>query len=154
MRRPHTRRRANRSSCGRCRRARFGWRAAAGFAALVIAAALAVYLSFATPWRAAPPAPQPLARFDAAIGAPGTVAMTVGSSVAFTPDGEKLVFLVLDAGGGTSLYVRRLDDLAAQQVPGTSGAGGAFFFLRTAGGSHISPKGSSRRRCSAAAARR
>ena len=110
-------------------RPRIGWRGALGFASLVIVAvSLGVYLSFAAPWRAAPPALRPLARFDAAIGAPGTVAMHVGSSVAFTPDGEKLVFLMLDADGGTSLFARRLDELTAQPVPGTFGASGAFFF--------------------------
>ncbi len=107
---------------------RIGWRVALGFAALVIAAAsLGVYLSFAAPWRATP-ALQPRMQFDAAIGAPGTVAMHVGSSVAFTPDGEKVVLLVLDANGGTSLFVRRLDELTARLLPGTFGASGAFFF--------------------------
>ena len=50
--------------------------------------------------------------FDAALGAPGTVAMLVGSSVAFTPDGESLVLLCGRCeDGNTSLFVRRLDEL-------------------------------------------
>jgi serine/threonine-protein kinase len=107
---------------------RVGWRAALGVAALVsLAVALGVFLSFA-PWRADAPSRPSLARFDAAIGTSGTVASHVGSSVAFTPDGDKLVFLVLAADGGTSLFVRRLDELAAHPVPGTFGATGAFFF--------------------------
>jgi serine/threonine-protein kinase len=108
---------------------KIGSRAVLGFASLVVAAAaFGMYLSFAAPWRADVRALQPLVQFDAAIGAPGTIAMHVGSSLAFTPDGEKLVFLVLGADGSTSLFVRRLDELTARSVPGTFGATGAFFF--------------------------
>jgi serine/threonine-protein kinase len=111
-----------------------GWRRVAAFAGLLAGAVvLGVFLSFAAPWRAPAPATaaapsQSQAIFDTALGAPGAVAMVVGSSVAFTPDGESLVLLVLGASGNTSLFVRRLDELAARQLPGTSGAGGAFFF--------------------------
>ncbi len=109
-----------------------GRRRVAVFAGLLVGAAvLGVLLSFAAPWRAPATAaspPQARAIFDAALGAPGTVAMLVGSSVAFTPDGESLVLLVLDANGNTSLFVRRLDELDARQLPGTLGASGAFFF--------------------------
>ena len=113
------------------RRHRSGWPRAVGFAGIVFAAIeLGVFLPFAAPWRTAAtaPAPAPQAVFDAALGAPGTVAMLVGSSVAFTPDGRNLVLLVLDANGNTSLFARRLDELTARQLPGTFGAAGAFFF--------------------------
>jgi len=109
-----------------------GWRVALGLAAAVLGAAgLGLYRSFsmargaaATPLQAL----QPLISVDAALGAPGTVAMLVGSSVGFTPDGETLVFLMLRADGGTSLFARRLDRFAATEIPGTFGSGGGFFF--------------------------
>ena len=106
-------------------------RAAFGLAALAIVLTVsAAYFWFAAPPRAVDPQ-RPLIQLDAALGAPGTLAMLVGSSVAFTPDGERLVFRVLHDDGGTSLFVRRLSELTATEVHGTSGVN--EFFLSADG---------------------
>ncbi len=54
--------------------------------------------------------------FDAAVGGP-----------ALSPDGTRLAFVARGAGGGTSLYVRPLDSLAAQPLPGTDGVAFPFW---------------------------
>jgi len=45
-----------------------------------------------------------------------------GYGLALSPDGKRVVFSGLGVGGVSQLWVRALDSLAAQPVPGTSGA--------------------------------
>jgi len=102
-----------------------------GLAAFAILLAAGGTYSWVARPRPAADAQRPLIQVDAALGAPGTLAMLVGSSVAFTPDGERLVFRVLHDDGGTSLFVRPLSELVATEVRGTSGAN--EFFLSADG---------------------
>ena len=44
-----------------------------------------------------------------------------------SPDGRRLLFLATDAVGRTTVWVRSLDSLASQQLPGTEGAIAAFW---------------------------
>ena len=44
-----------------------------------------------------------------------------------SPDGQRLAFVARDASGKTALWVRALNDLQAQQLGGTAGAGAPFW---------------------------
>jgi serine/threonine-protein kinase len=82
------------------------------------------YLAMAVPGlrRAAPPL-----RADIALGAPGTLAIQVGNSLALSPDGSTLAFVALGSDGGARLFVRRLEALEAVELEGTIGAHAPFF---------------------------
>jgi serine/threonine-protein kinase len=76
------------------------------------------------------PEPDPthaLLKLDVALGAPGVLSTEVGSNLALSPDGSVLVFLALRSDGTTRLYARRLDELTANELPGTADARGPFF---------------------------
>ncbi len=51
---------------------------------------------------------------------------TYGDSLALSPDGRQLAFVVTGGSGDTTLWVRALDVVSAQELPGTEG--GAFPF--------------------------
>jgi serine/threonine-protein kinase len=70
---------------------------------------------------------QPMMTLDAALGTAGTLSTEVGGNLALSPDGSTLVFLAMQADGSTSLHVRRLDELEARPLPGTSDARQPFF---------------------------
>jgi Tol biopolymer transport system component len=50
-----------------------------------------------------------------------------GASVAISPDGSKLAFTARDAGGKTLLWIRPIDSLSAQPLPGTDDAAYPFW---------------------------
>jgi serine/threonine protein kinase/Tol biopolymer transport system component len=52
--------------------------------------------------------------------------LELGSAVALSPDGTRLVYAA-HQGGGQQLYLRPLEDLEAQPIPGTAGAVQPFF---------------------------
>ena len=96
-------------------RGRLAWMIALGVAAVLIAALAVPALRHL---REAPPLEPPVTRFT--IAPPDGV--TVTSAPMISPDGTRVVF----AGGG-ALFVRPLDALAAQRLPGTEGAGFPFW---------------------------
>jgi len=96
---------------------RLAWMAAVGFAAL---AAVALW----APWR------QPVAEERAVqflLALPPEVGFQAGASggAAISPDGRAIAFVA--TGGGPRLWVRRLDSLTVQELPGTSGASYPFW---------------------------
>ena len=52
--------------------------------------------------------------------------LELGSALALSPDGTRLVYAA-HQGGGQQLYLRSLEDLEAQPIPGTAGAVQPFF---------------------------
>jgi serine/threonine-protein kinase len=84
--------------------------------------AVAVWLS----WRADKPTDRPLVRLDVDLGADVSLpALTsVGSSVAISPDGTRLAYV---SGSPTRLFIRRLDQSKAIELPATQGATAPFF---------------------------
>jgi Tol biopolymer transport system component len=90
------------------------WMATAGiFLAIAIALGLILMLADRVP------APETV-RFS--ISAPGAL-----SGLSVSPDGRRVVLSVMDAAGVASLWVRPLDSLVAQPLPGTQGAGITFW---------------------------
>ncbi len=80
------------------------------------------------PWRNVS-SPFPL-RLSAELGADASLMVAQsqqGGSTNLSPDGQVLVFAAQKAGGGTQLYVRRLDRLEAVPLSGTDSASGPFF---------------------------
>jgi Tol biopolymer transport system component/predicted Ser/Thr protein kinase len=87
--------------------------AAVAAAAMLVAAGLAV-----VHFRETPPQPVPI-RFQ--IPAPDK-ANFGNFGMALSPDGRRLAFIANGADGRSMLWVRALDSLAAQALPGTEGA--------------------------------
>jgi serine/threonine-protein kinase len=50
-----------------------------------------------------------------------------GSNVILSPDGARLVYTASVGGGPAKLYIRKLDQAKATELPGTEGATGPFF---------------------------
>jgi Tol biopolymer transport system component len=67
--------------------------------------------------------PGELVRF-AMTAPPG---QSFASTVGLAPDGKRLLLLLWDENGRTSIWVRPLDSLEARRVPGTEGARGPFW---------------------------
>jgi serine/threonine-protein kinase len=65
------------------------------------------------------PAPHPELRTRLPVGASVTAVDGQGSPLAFSPDGNRLVFLGVDAQGVRRLYLRSLDRAEPVAVPGT-----------------------------------
>jgi len=80
-------------------------------------------------WRqgAEPRVLAPLTQVDIALGAPGVFGSEVGTGLALSHDGSTLVHVALLPDGSTRLYARRLAELTATELPGTSGGRGPFF---------------------------
>jgi eukaryotic-like serine/threonine-protein kinase len=91
-----------------------GWLAAALFAALA-AVTLIIHL------RERPPE-QPALRLQ--IPPPGNDRFVHNDTAVISPDGSRIVF---SAGGGRTLFVRSLDSLATQELPGTQGGHSPFW---------------------------
>ena len=71
-------------------------------------------------------APPPLlGRFNVTLTPPPHLSIT-GQALAFAPDGSRIVY-VGNAGTGDQLFVRSLDRLEAEPLPGTAGAESPFF---------------------------
>lgn len=102
------------------------WPSATWFAAGLGIAAVIAMAGFVLLGRS-PAAPQRTGTFDIALGAPGVLADQVGNSIALSPDGQTLAMHVITADGSSRLFVRRLDELEARALPGTTGASGPFF---------------------------
>jgi len=98
-------------------RERLAW----GLALVAVAIAIASVVGLLVPrWtrRSTEPA---LARLSVTAPGSGTV-VTDASSAAISPDGRQLAFAVVDPAGTSRLWVRPLDSLSAQLLPGTEGA--------------------------------
>ena len=91
-------------------------------AALVFAIA---WLIVWAPWRSRMPVGRPPMRLDVDLGADVLLpaAATAGSSVAITPDGTGLVYA---SGSPPKLFIRRLDQTKATELPGTQDASVPF----------------------------
>jgi Tol biopolymer transport system component len=93
-------------------------------AAVVVGGALLSALLVWSPWRSTPVATQ--RKLLARIGADATLPTDGGASAVVSPDGETLAFVGQQAGG-TTLFVRRLDELDATALTGSQGAADPFF---------------------------
>jgi len=92
--------------------------------ALAIALAVALWAS----WRGAVrSAGQPSIRLDLDLGPDVSFGSTTGPAVILSPDGTRLVFVSQGADGTRRLFVRRLDQARATEMPGTEGAYAQFF---------------------------
>ena len=91
-----------------------------------LVAALGATLMQWAPWR--PAASAPVHRLTIDLGVEATLRTDVGTAAVLSPDGHVLAFAAQPVGGNQSfLYVRRLDQLTATQLPGTADARGPFF---------------------------
>jgi hypothetical protein len=88
--------------------------------------AVALGVSLWVLWREGKPAERPLVRLDVDLGP--EVALPPprqgGAVVAISPDGTRLVYV---SGNPPNLFVRRLDQPVAAELPGTSGSTVCFF---------------------------
>jgi serine/threonine protein kinase len=103
------------------------WRRALPWAitGLACAAALAL-LALWAPWRFERSPERPLVRLDVDLGADVSLPAPSqdGSSVVISPDGTSLLYA---SGTPAKLFIRRLDQPKAVELPGTEGASSAFF---------------------------
>jgi Tol biopolymer transport system component len=92
--------------------------------------ALAVTLFLWAPWRTAPAAaPAVPLRMSGELGTDASLAANLpagNSALALSPDGSVLAF-VARKGGNIQIYIRRLGQLEASPLSGTSGAQSPFF---------------------------
>jgi serine/threonine-protein kinase len=90
-------------------------------AALVLAALVGL-----AAWILKPAPAQPVSRFTITLPPGQKLAVSNGSGLALSPDGSRLVYAAI--GDGTQqLYLRALDSLETQPIPGTEGAETPFF---------------------------
>ena len=84
------------------------------------------WLTTWAPWRADAPVDRPLVRLDVDLGADVSLPppSQAGSSVVISPDGTRLAFA---SGTPPRLFMRRLDQPNAVELPGTEGATSPFF---------------------------
>jgi Tol biopolymer transport system component len=101
----------------KARDAKLPWIAAG--AMTTVAAALAIALW--APGRAEKPVDRPLVRLDVDLGADVSLPAPIlgGTSVVISPDGTRLVYA---SGTPPKLFIRRLDQPKATELPGTQGA--------------------------------
>ena len=71
------------------------------------------------------PAPSPAVRLE--IQAPRGHFLFDGASVALSPDGRSLAMIASDSTNRRTLWVRRLDELAPRELPGTDGVNLMFW---------------------------
>ncbi|MBI3666259.1 MAG: PD40 domain-containing protein [Acidobacteria bacterium] len=90
--------------------------------ALFALTALAALALAVVHFRESPPEARPI-RFS--VSPPDKA--TLGESLAISPDGMRLALIVSTPGSGPSLWIRRLDSLTAQPLPGTEGADQPFW---------------------------
>jgi serine/threonine protein kinase/Tol biopolymer transport system component len=98
------------------------WTWTASTLGLAIALGLALWAS----WRGEQSSEQPLLRLDVDLGAEVSMPLppTAGSSIAISPDGTRLAYA---SGDPSRLFVRRLDQSTATELPGTQGAAVPLF---------------------------
>jgi serine/threonine protein kinase len=100
------------------------WREAVAWLLAVAGIGAAATLAWKRP--AAPPA-EPLTHFSLALPVDQTLAFVDTPTLALSPDGRKLAFVVTGAEGETAIHVRALDQPEARPVPGTQGGLAPFF---------------------------
>jgi serine/threonine-protein kinase len=61
------------------------------------------------------------------LPAPGAIGLGLTSSLAISPDGRRIAFVVEEEAGGRRIYLRNLDDLEAKPVAGTEEGEMPFF---------------------------
>lgn len=104
------------------------WRDAAWLAGGgALAVGFAVWFSISTALQEPQRATGAPLRLDIAVGARGEIAAQVGNSIAVSPDGTVVAFVALMNDGNTRLFARRLDELEARELEGSSGAHSPFF---------------------------
>jgi len=92
------------------------------------AVALAGLATSAWLWLHQPrPVPPPTERFTLTPGRNAAVADGTGMTIAFSPDGSRIVYLGQDSTGVRQLYLRGLDRVDPVLIPGTVGADQPFF---------------------------
>ena len=93
---------------------------------IAVAALGAAAVALWAPWRAERPIERPLVRLDVDLGADVSLRAPSqdGSSVVISPDGTRLLYA---SGTPAKLFIRRLDQPKAVELPGTEGASSAFF---------------------------
>ncbi|MCM2257251.1 MAG: protein kinase [Vicinamibacteria bacterium] len=110
------------AAAGAVARARTPW---------MVATVVATLMAIGALWTARKPAdrPQPLRRFSVELGAEASLfPLNRGSVIALSPDGTTLAFTARPtATDPPRLFVRRLDQLRALELPGTEGARHPFF---------------------------
>jgi serine/threonine-protein kinase len=94
--------------------------------AAVFAVAAGALLMVWAPWRGETPVDRPLVRLDVDLGADVSLPPpnNGGSSVIISPDATRLVYA---SGTPPKLFIRRLDEPKAVELPGTDGATSPFF---------------------------
>ena len=92
---------------------------------LVTGIAIVALVALLPFWRSSQPVPT--TRLLSDIGTEASLVIDQGSSLALSPDGRMLTFVAQPAAGSAQLYVRRLDQLNATPLAGTSGARHPFF---------------------------
>jgi eukaryotic-like serine/threonine-protein kinase len=96
-------------------------------AGAVALAAVASLLGSLTARRLSPPTPVSVVRLTATpLSADPILPTTTGLDIAVSPDGSRIAYVNVEQGS-VALYVRRLDQLAAVQIQGLSGAAFPFF---------------------------
>jgi hypothetical protein len=94
------------------------WAVAAGLATIAVVAVLAL-------WRTTRPVERSLVRLDVDLGADVSLPPDYAENpLAISPDGTRLAYL---SGTPVRLFIRRLDQAKATELPGTQGAVAPFF---------------------------
>ena len=94
------------------------WAVAAGLAIIAVVAVLAL-------WRTTRPVERPLVRLDVDLGADVSLPPDYAENpLAISPDGTRLAYL---SGTPMRLFIRRLDQAKATELPGTQGVVAPFF---------------------------
>ncbi len=101
-------------------------RRAPAWPALAAVAVLAAAAGWGLPQLFERPAVPPPVRFEVAPP-PGQRIPDDGASAWLSPDGRMLAFIAADSSGVTHAWIRRLDALAARELPGTDGVVGMFW---------------------------
>jgi len=102
------------------------WSKALPWVVAATALATTAVMSVWSSWRADTPIDRPFVRLDVDLGADVSLPAptSVGSGVAISPDGTRLAYA---SGSPTRLFIRRLDQSKAAELPGTQGATVPFF---------------------------
>jgi len=97
------------------------WSRALPWVVAATALATTAVVSVWSSWRVDTPIDRPLVRLDVDLGADVSFPppSSVASSVAISPDGTRLAYA---SGSPTRLFIRRLDQSKAVELPGTQGA--------------------------------
>src|SRR5262249_61326981 len=90
----------------------------------LVIAAVAVVIAI---WNRPAPTPRPVSRTVITLPQGQRLAGLEQPSVALSPDGTQLVYIVSDSAGTQRLYLRSLDALEGKPIAGTEGASGPFF---------------------------